>query len=107
MQVGKLQSGDEGTWQQETRMLLRTLRTRDPDVLAEGFLRWELRFRQLGGGSFRGELQFLQLGGTQVLRAAGNRRLQAQGASARKGYFLKGDWGGCRGRDSRAATSAW
>ena len=80
IQVGKPQSGDEGTWPQETRMPLQTLRTRDPDELAEGFRRWQLRFRQLGGGSFRGELQFLQLGGTQILRAAGNRRLQAQGS---------------------------
>ena len=61
-------------------MPLQTLRTRDPDELAGGFRRWELRFRQLGGGSFRGELQFLQLGGTQILRASGNRRLQAQGS---------------------------
>jgi AraC family ethanolamine operon transcriptional activator len=61
-------------------MLLQTLRTRDPDELAEGFRRWELRFRQLGGGSFRGELKFLQLGGTQILCASGNRRLQAQGS---------------------------
>jgi AraC family ethanolamine operon transcriptional activator len=61
-------------------MLLQTLRTRDPDELAEGFRRWDLRFRQLGGGSFRGELQFLQLGGIQILRAAGTRRLQARGA---------------------------
>src|SRR5262249_18464976 len=68
MQVGKLQSGDEGPWQQETRMLLQTLRTRDPDELAQGFRHWELRFRQLGGGSFRGELKFLQLGATQILR---------------------------------------
>jgi hypothetical protein len=37
-------------------MLLQTVRTGDPDELAEGFRRWELRFRQLGGGSFRGEL---------------------------------------------------
>src|SRR5262249_36320180 len=36
--------------------------------------------RQFGGGSFQGELQFLQLGGTQILRASGNRRLQAQGS---------------------------
>src|SRR5262249_48938639 len=79
MQVGKLQSGDEGPWPQETRMLLQMLRTRDPDELAAGFRRWDLRFRQLGGGSFRGELQFLQLGATQILRASGNRRLQAQG----------------------------
>jgi AraC family ethanolamine operon transcriptional activator len=61
-------------------MLLQTLSTRDPDELAQGFRRWELRFRQLGGGPFRGQLQFLQLGGTQILRAAGNRRLQAQGS---------------------------
>lgn len=61
-------------------MLLQTLRTRDADELAEGFRRWELRFRQLGGGSFRGELKFLQLGGTQIIRASGNRRLQAQGS---------------------------
>ena len=61
-------------------MPLQTLRTRDPDELAEGFRRWELRFRQLGGGSFRGELEFLQLGATQIIRASGNRRLQAQGS---------------------------
>ena len=61
-------------------MLLQTLSTRDPDELAQGFRRWDLRFRQLGGGPFRGQLQFLQLGGTQILRAAGNRRLQAQGS---------------------------
>jgi hypothetical protein len=59
-------------------MPLQTLRTPDPDELAEGFRRWDLRFRQLGGGSFRGELQFLQLGATQILGASGNRRLQAQ-----------------------------
>jgi hypothetical protein len=59
-------------------MLLQTLRIRDSDELAGGFRRWDLRFRQLGGGSFRGELQFLQLGATQILRASGNRRLQAQ-----------------------------
>jgi hypothetical protein len=40
-------------------MLLQALRTRDPDELAQGFRRWDLRFRQLGGGSFRGQLQFL------------------------------------------------
>jgi AraC family ethanolamine operon transcriptional activator len=61
-------------------MLLKTLRTRDPDELAEGFRQWELRFRQLGSGSFRGELKFLQLGGTQIIRASGNRRLHAQGS---------------------------
>jgi AraC family ethanolamine operon transcriptional activator len=61
-------------------VLLQTLRTRDPDELAEGFRQWDLRFRQLGGGSFRGELKFLQLGGIQILRAAGTRRLQARGA---------------------------
>ena len=37
-------------------MLLQRLRTRDPDELAEGFRRWQLRFRQLGCGSFRGVL---------------------------------------------------
>ena len=61
-------------------MPLQTLRTRDPDELAEGFRRWDLRFRQFGGGSFRGELEFLQLGATQIIRASGNRRLQAQGS---------------------------
>jgi AraC family ethanolamine operon transcriptional activator len=61
-------------------MLLQTLRTREPDELAEGFRGWELHFRQVGGGSFRGELKFLQLGGTQILRASGNRRLHAQGS---------------------------
>jgi hypothetical protein len=53
IQVGKPQSGDDGEWQQETLMLLQTLRTRDPEELAEGFRGWEFRFRQLGGGSFR------------------------------------------------------
>ena len=61
-------------------MLLQTLSTRDPDELAQGFRRWQLRFRQLGGGPFRGELQFLQLGAIQILRASGNCRLQARGA---------------------------
>ena len=61
-------------------MLLQTLRTRDPDELAGGFRGWELRCRQLGGGSFRGQVKFLQLGGTQIIRASGNRRLQAQGS---------------------------
>jgi AraC family ethanolamine operon transcriptional activator len=61
-------------------MPLQPLRVRDPDELAAGFRGWELRFRQLGGGSFRGELEFLQLGGTQIIRASGNRRLQAQGS---------------------------
>src|SRR6516162_5793578 len=61
-------------------MPLQPLRVRDPDELAAGFRGWELRFRQLGGGPFRGQLQFLQLGGTQILRASGNRRLQAQGS---------------------------
>jgi len=61
-------------------VLLQTLRTPDFDQLAGAFPRWDLRFRQLGGGPFRGELQFLQLGGTQILRASGNRRLQAQGS---------------------------
>ena len=61
-------------------MDLLTLRTGDPDELAEGFRRWNLRFRQLGGGSFRGELKFLQLGGFQMLRASCNRRFHAQGS---------------------------
>jgi AraC family ethanolamine operon transcriptional activator len=61
-------------------MLLHTLSTRDPDELAAGFRRWQLRFRQLGGGSFRGELKLLQLGRIQILHASGNRRLQAQGS---------------------------
>jgi AraC family ethanolamine operon transcriptional activator len=61
-------------------MLLQTLSTPDPDELAEGFRRWQLRFRQLGGGSFRGELKFLQLGAIQIIHASGNRRLQAQGS---------------------------
>jgi hypothetical protein len=78
IQVGKLQTGDEGTCPPETLVLLQTLTTPGPDELAEGFRRWDLRFRQLGGGPFRGQLQFLQLGGTQILRASGNRRLHAQ-----------------------------
>jgi len=61
-------------------VLLQTLKTHDPDELAGAFPRWDLRLRQLGGGSFRGELQFLQLGGTQIICASGNRRLQAQGS---------------------------
>ncbi len=61
-------------------MLLQTLRTRDFDELAEAFRRWDLRFRQLGGGSFRGELKFLQLGAIQILRASCNRRIHAQGS---------------------------
>jgi hypothetical protein len=61
-------------------VLLQTLSTPDPDELAAGFRRWQLRFRQLGGGSFRGELKFLQLGGIQIIHASGDRRLQAQGS---------------------------
>jgi hypothetical protein len=61
-------------------MPLQTLRTCDLDELAEGFRRWDLRFRQFGGGSFRGELELLQLGGIQIIRASGNRRLQARGS---------------------------
>ena len=67
-------------------MQLQTLRVRDPDELAEGFCPWELRFRQLGGGSFVGELKFLQLGRIQIVCASGNRRLHAQG-SAPPGSF--------------------
>jgi hypothetical protein len=65
IQVGKLQSGDEGTWPQETLMPLQRLRTADPDELAEGFRQWDLRFRQFGGGSFQGELAFLQAAVTE------------------------------------------
>jgi AraC family transcriptional regulator, ethanolamine operon transcriptional activator len=61
-------------------VLLRTLSTRDFDELAEGFRHWDLRFRQLGGGSFRGELKFLQLGGIQIGWASCNRRIHAQGS---------------------------
>jgi AraC family ethanolamine operon transcriptional activator len=61
-------------------MVLETLRTCDPDELAEGFRRWDLRFRQFGGGSFRGELKFLQLGGIQIIHASGNRRLHVEGS---------------------------
>jgi AraC family ethanolamine operon transcriptional activator len=68
-------------WQQETLMHLQTLRIRDPDELAEGFRPWELRFRQLGGGSVRGELKFLQVGRIQIVRASGNRRLHAEGSA--------------------------
>jgi AraC family ethanolamine operon transcriptional activator len=59
---------------------LQTLRTRDFDELAGAFLRWDLGFRQLGGGSFRGELKLLQLGAIQILRVSCNRRLHAQGS---------------------------
>jgi AraC family ethanolamine operon transcriptional activator len=67
-------------------MHLRTLTSGDPDELGEGFRPWELRFRQLGGGSFRGELKLLQLGRAQIVRASGNRRLLALG-SAPPGSF--------------------
>jgi AraC family ethanolamine operon transcriptional activator len=70
----------DGLWQQETLVLLQTFSTRDFDELADGFRRWELRFRQVGGGAFRGELKFLQLGGIQVFRASSNRRLHAHGS---------------------------
>jgi hypothetical protein len=43
-------------------MLLPALRIRDPYEPAEGFRPWELRFQQLGGGSFRGEFKFLRPG---------------------------------------------
>jgi AraC family transcriptional regulator, ethanolamine operon transcriptional activator len=65
---------------QEGLMLLQALRTRDPDELAEGFPRWDLRARQLGGGPFRGGLEVLQLQGIQIVRASGDRRLQTQGS---------------------------
>jgi hypothetical protein len=47
-------------------VLLQAVKTRDIDEMAEGFPRWDLRFRQLGRGPFRGQLQFLDLGGIQV-----------------------------------------
>jgi hypothetical protein len=34
-------------------MLLQALSTRGPGELAEGFRRWKLRFRQLGGASLQ------------------------------------------------------
>jgi hypothetical protein len=80
MQVGKPQSGDDGMRHQDRPMLLQALRTRDPDKLAEGFPRWDLRARQLGGGPFRGGLEVLQLEKVQIVRASGDRRLQTQGA---------------------------
>jgi AraC family ethanolamine operon transcriptional activator len=67
-------------------MLLQTLSTRDFDELADGFGRWELRFRQLGSGPFRGELKSLRLGGVQIDWASSNRRLLARG-SAPPGSF--------------------
>jgi AraC family ethanolamine operon transcriptional activator len=86
MQVGKLQSGDDGTWPREPLMLLQTLSTRNFDELADGFRRWDLRFRQLGGGPFRGELQSLRLGGVQIDWTSCNCRLLARG-SAPPGSF--------------------
>jgi len=50
---------------------VQTLSTCDFDELAEGFRRWELRFWQLGGGSFRGELK------SQGVSSPGTRRHQA------------------------------
>jgi AraC family ethanolamine operon transcriptional activator len=58
---------------------LQTLSTRDFDELAEGFRGWNLRFRQIGGGSFQGELKFLQFGGMQIFQAAVNRRVHVEG----------------------------
>jgi AraC family ethanolamine operon transcriptional activator len=66
--------------QQEALVLLQTLRTRDPDELAEGFRLWNHRFRQLSGGPFRGGLALLQLERIQIFRASCNRRLHAQGS---------------------------
>jgi hypothetical protein len=67
-------------WQQEAAHALADAEDPRPRRAGRGFRRWDLRFRQLGGGSFRGELQSLQLGATQIVRAAGTRRLQARGA---------------------------
>ena len=78
MQVGKPQSGDGGN--RRRLVLLQTVRARDFDELAEAFPRWDLRFRQLGGGPFQGELEFLQLGALQILRVSCNRRIHAQGS---------------------------
>jgi AraC family ethanolamine operon transcriptional activator len=61
-------------------MLLQTLSTCDFDELAAAFPQWDLRFRQLDGGSFRGEIKFLQLDGIQVGWASCNRRIHAQGS---------------------------
>jgi AraC family ethanolamine operon transcriptional activator len=60
-------------------VLVHTLETRDFDELAEGFPRWDLRFRQLGRGPFQGHVQFLQLRGIQVFRAATNRLTHIEG----------------------------
>jgi AraC family ethanolamine operon transcriptional activator len=60
-------------------VLLQTLSTHDFDELAEAMRPWNLRFRQLLGGSFRGKLTALRLGGIQILRVSCNRRLHAQG----------------------------
>jgi AraC family ethanolamine operon transcriptional activator len=57
-----------------------SLQTTDFDELAEAFLRWNTRFRQLGRGPFEGELQLLQLGALQVVRVTANRMLHAEGA---------------------------
>src|SRR5262249_49299417 len=78
-QVGKLQPGTNGTRRQERLMLLQALRTRDFDELAQGFQRWDLRFRQLGRGPFQAQLQFLQLGRVQVFRVAVNRMVHVEG----------------------------
>jgi AraC family ethanolamine operon transcriptional activator len=61
-------------------VLLQTLRTRDFDELAEAFPRWDLRFRQVGRGTFRGELQFLELEGVQVFRVVVNRMVYIDGS---------------------------
>jgi len=60
-------------------VLLQSLNTGDFDELAEAFLRWDLRIRQLGRGPFRGQLEFLQLGGIQVFRVAVNRKIHVEG----------------------------
>src|SRR5262249_30879106 len=60
-------------------MLLQTLRTHDFDELAQAFPQWDLRFRQLGRGTFEGQLQFLHLGGIQVFRLPVNGMSHAEG----------------------------
>jgi hypothetical protein len=78
MQVGKPQTGDEGTWQREALMLLQTLRTFDPDELAKGFRRWDLRIRQLGSGpggrALRRKWHAASPNPTEVKRRAGKKR---------------------------------
>jgi len=54
-------------------MLLQTLRTRDPDELAEGFRQWELRFPAARRRVVPGRTQVPSARGIQTLRASCNR----------------------------------